>query len=71
MSNNEESKTAASVPCPNCRKAIEWSTSNPFRPFCCKRCQLIDLGKWADESHSIAGEPAYVDEIDSVNNRES
>ena len=29
----------------------------PERPFCSKRCKLIDLGEWASEGHKIAGEP--------------
>jgi endogenous inhibitor of DNA gyrase (YacG/DUF329 family) len=37
---------------------VVWSAASEFRPFCSKRCQLLDLGAWADESHSIAGEPA-------------
>jgi endogenous inhibitor of DNA gyrase (YacG/DUF329 family) len=41
------------VKCPTCGKLIEWSTENRWRPFCCERCQLIDLGAWADESHRI------------------
>lgn len=51
------------VACPQCRKSVEWSSDNPYRPFCSKRCRLIDLGAWADESHRIAGEPA-MDEAD-------
>lgn len=42
------------VSCPNCQKDVAWQTSNEFRPFCCKRCQLIDLGEWADEGHKIS-----------------
>jgi hypothetical protein len=30
---------------------------NPYRPFCCERCRLIDLGSWASESHRIPGKP--------------
>ena len=41
------------VNCPNCKKHVEWSQSSPFRPFCSKTCQLIDLGEWADEEKSI------------------
>jgi endogenous inhibitor of DNA gyrase (YacG/DUF329 family) len=41
------------VNCPNCKKHVEWSQSNLFRPFCSKTCQLIDLGEWADEEKSI------------------
>lgn len=42
------------VPCPNCAKEVAWQTSSTFRPFCSKRCQLIDLGEWAEESHKIS-----------------
>ena len=28
--------------------------SSEFRPFCSKRCQLIDLGEWADESNKVS-----------------
>ncbi|WP_163648969.1 DNA gyrase inhibitor YacG [Modicisalibacter sp. 'Wilcox'] len=51
------------VACPQCRTRVVWSTDNPYRPFCSKRCRLLDLGAWADESHRIAGEPA-MDEAD-------
>ncbi|MGY2942229.1 uncharacterized protein ACVWWM_002420 [Ewingella americana] len=30
-----------------------WGEQSPYRPFCCKRCQLIDLGEWADEEKRI------------------
>jgi len=42
------------VPCPNCDKQVSWLPENEYRPFCCKRCQLIDLGEWADENHKIS-----------------
>ncbi|WP_392560637.1 DNA gyrase inhibitor YacG [Orbus mooreae] len=41
------------VNCPTCQKMIEWDEKNPYRPFCSKRCQLIDLGEWANETHRI------------------
>ncbi|MBZ0093487.1 MAG: DNA gyrase inhibitor YacG [Sulfuricellaceae bacterium] len=41
------------VACPICKKPTEWSTNNPFRPFCSERCKLIDLGQWATESYRI------------------
>ncbi|MDN5451599.1 MAG: DNA gyrase inhibitor YacG, partial [Enterobacterales bacterium] len=37
------------VNCPICGKSVIWGEQSPYRPFCCKRCQLIDLGEWADE----------------------
>lgn len=42
------------VPCPTCEKQVSWLPENEYRPFCCKRCQLIDLGDWADENHKIS-----------------
>ena len=42
------------VPCPTCDKSVIWNNNNEFRPFCSKRCQLIDLGDWAEENHKIS-----------------
>lgn len=47
------------VNCPTCKIEIQWSKENAYRPFCSHRCQLIDLGAWAAEEHSIPGEPAF------------
>ncbi|AHX59359.1 MULTISPECIES: DNA gyrase inhibitor YacG [Aeromonas] len=44
------------VKCPTCQNEVEWGPQSPFRPFCSKRCQLIDLGEWADEEKRIPGE---------------
>lgn len=41
------------VPCPTCKKPVRMSRDNPYRPFCCHHCKLIDLGSWADESYRI------------------
>jgi uncharacterized protein len=43
------------IECPTCKKVIAYQ-NNPFRPFCSKRCRLIDLGDWASEKHRIPGE---------------
>ncbi|MGJ8524859.1 DNA gyrase inhibitor YacG [Halomonadaceae bacterium LMG 33818] len=51
------------VACPHCGTAVEWKEENTYRPFCSKRCRLIDLGEWAGERHRIPGEPA-MDEMD-------
>jgi len=42
------------VPCPICKKESPWH-ENPFRPFCSKRCKLIDLGEWASERYRFEG----------------
>lgn len=39
--------------CPTCQKEIVWSPENPYRPFCSQRCQLIDLGAWANEEYTF------------------
>ena len=44
------------VNCPECKSPSEWSAENKHRPFCSARCQLLDLGAWASESHRIAGD---------------
>lgn len=41
------------VNCPSCKKSVEWVVTNKYRPFCCKQCQLIDLGEWANEEKTI------------------
>lgn len=46
-------KTALRVDCPTCKKSIEWSPKEQYRPFCSERCQQIDLGAWANEEYSI------------------
>lgn len=42
------------VPCPNCKKPVEYSITNPLRPFCSEKCKLIDLGQWLIESYHIS-----------------
>jgi endogenous inhibitor of DNA gyrase (YacG/DUF329 family) len=51
---------ARKVTCPQCGKGVDWSTSNPFRPFCSERCKLIDLGQWATENYRIPVEEIQV-----------
>lgn len=41
------------VACPTCKKLVEFSPLNTFRPFCSKRCEMIDLGAWANEDYAI------------------
>jgi endogenous inhibitor of DNA gyrase (YacG/DUF329 family) len=42
-----------SITCPTCKKIIIWDSANDSRPFCSARCKLIDLGKWANDEHTI------------------
>lgn len=52
--------------CPHCNKKGTWKQDNPFRPFCCERCKIIDLGAWADQRYSIPSEdsPSSEDQSD-------
>lgn len=44
------------VKCPTCSDSVAWDDKNAYKPFCSKRCKLIDLGEWASEGHKIAGQ---------------
>jgi len=50
------------VNCPTCSKQVIWDELSTWRPFCSKRCQLIDLGEWAAEEKRI---PRSGDQTDS------
>ncbi len=41
--------------CPICHKQVVWlkEPTTTYQPFCSKRCQIIDLGAWADGSYSV------------------
>jgi len=41
------------VNCPTCQKIVQWTDAEVFRPFCSKKCQLIDFGDWASERFAI------------------
>ena len=52
------------VSCPTCRAAVPWSSESLFRPFCSRRCKLIDLGEWVSEGYRVPSEgdvPAEAD----------
>ena len=55
--------TITTIKCPNCRKESSL-LGNPFRPFCCERCKMIDLGTCASEGYRVPGEksPTHDDE---------
>lgn len=41
------------VNCPTCCQEVIWTSESRYRPFCSERCQLIDLGEWANEEKRI------------------
>ncbi len=46
--------------CPICKKEVP--LDGPEMPFCSKRCRIIDLGNWADETYKIST-PTYQSEF--------
>jgi len=52
--------------CPTCKKEFAFARKEdaPHRPFCSKRCKMIDLGRWFDETYTIS-EPLSPDESES------
>ncbi len=56
-----QSDTPPSVSCPQCGERVAWTEASTYRPFCSRRCRMIDLGDWLDERHQIPGEPALPD----------
>jgi endogenous inhibitor of DNA gyrase (YacG/DUF329 family) len=51
------------VKCPTCQAEVIWNEQAIHRPFCSKRCQLIDLGQWANEEHTIASDENKLDKL--------
>jgi len=45
-------------PCPICRKPRH----ETYAPFCSRRCEDIDLGRWLKGSYVIPGDPVDEDE---------
>ncbi|WP_444994401.1 DNA gyrase inhibitor YacG [Aliikangiella sp. IMCC44359] len=54
------------IACPTCKKSLKWKDCEENRPFCSKRCQLIDLGEWANEKHTIPGKPVILPADDDL-----
>ncbi len=46
----------AELVCPICHKRVEYKQLKdiPWRPFCSRRCKLVDLGKWLNEEYRVS-----------------
>ena len=44
--------SARKVRCLMCGRTANWDDP-PHGPFCSARCQLLDLGRWADENYRV------------------
>lgn len=53
--------------CPTCRTVIKVEQRDlaPHRPFCSRRCKLIDLGKWLDGTYRTS-EPLSQSELEAT-----
>lgn len=59
----------AILECPICRRKILYASNRevPFRPFCSRRCKLVDLGRWLTEEYRISEEiPPEAPSIDTT-----
>lgn len=72
LNNIIELSMPASVKCPTCQKNVLWNTEAKFKPFCCERCKLIDLGDWASEKYAIPVKQEFdIDGLDDLGYDES
>ena len=53
------------VSCPVCKKKFNYFSSE-FRPFCCERCRLIDLGQWLSESYAVPAQKLTEEETQKL-----
>ena len=53
------------VVCPTCKNKFNYYSST-FRPFCCERCRLIDLGLWLTESYTVPVEKLTEEESQTL-----
>lgn len=53
------------VACPTCKKKFDYYSST-FRPFCCEKCRLIDLGQWLSESYTVPVEKLTDEEQETL-----
>jgi endogenous inhibitor of DNA gyrase (YacG/DUF329 family) len=62
------SKNTLNVKCPTCDKKFSYYESK-FRPFCAERCKMVDMGKWLEESYTIAGRDnsVYIEDSELLN----
>lgn len=53
--------------CPTCKKSIEYSPKNPYRPFCSPACKGEDLVAWAEERYStvVESDSEEMDELET------
>lgn len=63
-------KKEIKVKCPQCSKEFNYYDSE-FRPFCCNKCQQIDLGHWFKESYAVPVKESELKESGQTESNES
>ena len=53
--------------CSYCRKEFDYYLSK-YRPFCCEKCKLSDLGTWLAGGYSIAGRDnsVFIEDVEKL-----
>ena len=62
-------KKGVSLRCPTCKKIV--LRGDAEFPFCCDRCRVIDLGKWASGAYKISVPILDPGEIEDAEQREA
>ncbi len=58
-------KKQLTVTCPKCQKKFDYYSSE-FRPFCCEKCRMIDLGHWLNESYTVPASKISLEEAEQL-----
>ena len=53
------------VKCPTCDEKFNYYQSE-FRPFCCEKCKMIDLGHWFEESYRVPTKESVIEQNESI-----
>lgn len=53
------------VKCPTCDEKFNYYQSE-FRPFCCEKCKMIDLGHWFEESYRVPTKETVIEHNESI-----
>lgn len=54
--NDSVNNKITEVKCPKCSNKVPWTEESVHRPFCSRRCQMLDFGDWAMEKNTIPSE---------------
>ena len=49
--------------CPTCQRPFDPEDAGTVMPFCSRRCQEMDLGRWLDESYGLPLEPEQEEDL--------